>query len=141
MLTPHDVLEALNFDYRRRPELLQDVAQLHAGCMIVDKEVVVVIAVEVYVRAKFIDAYAKTKSHRPKERPSLAVGLFEEADGYGDKVKLKVGSNTVNILSTLYVPLRGDRAVSCGPSTSVAVEMIQTETARIFYRRGIFGCF
>ncbi|KAI9007882.1 hypothetical protein CLU79DRAFT_535526 [Phycomyces nitens] len=136
----HEVLQALNFDYRRRPELLQAVAQLHAGCMIVDKEVVVVIAVEVYARAKSIDAHAETNQKSLPQgtslyKSALAVGLFEEADGYGDKVKLKVGSNTMNILSTLSVPLRGVRVVDCGPSSSVAVEMIRPETARIFYRQ------
>lgn len=51
---PDNLLAALNYDVRRRTSLLEALAKLQAGTIIVDKEVILVLAGEAYGRAKAV---------------------------------------------------------------------------------------
>ncbi|KAI9475593.1 MAG: hypothetical protein EXX96DRAFT_620088 [Benjaminiella poitrasii] len=137
-----DLQDALNYGFRRRPSLLQAVAKLHTGLIVVDKSVILILVAEAYGRAKSIDVNAETNfkslphlTNSTVYHSSLCAGIFEEADGHAIKNKLKIGSKYMNVLSTLSVNLNHDRRVDIGPSTSASIKSIQPSSARIFYRQ------
>ncbi|ORY99313.1 hypothetical protein BCR43DRAFT_489075 [Syncephalastrum racemosum] len=143
---PNDLLAALNYDIRRRPGLLQAIAKLHAGAIIVDKEVILVLAAEAYGRAKAVDVHGETNLKTiPQPQGSaqypLTIGVFEEADGHGVKNKLKIGGQHMNILSTMSICLREEQCVDIGPATSVLADSIRPGCARLFFPRDSIRSF
>ncbi|CEJ05454.1 hypothetical protein RMCBS344292_19395 [Rhizopus microsporus] len=92
-----EILEHLNFDFRLDPALLYAVAKLHTGALIIDKEVVFCLAAEAYGRSKAVDIHGEADlkslpSPSNSVYKSLSVGVHEESDGNGSKLKLKIGS-------------------------------------------------
>ncbi|KAG0174616.1 hypothetical protein DFQ28_007647 [Apophysomyces sp. BC1034] len=99
-----ELLNALNMDFRLCPSLLHAVAVLHTGSLIITtNNALFTLTVEAYSRAKYLDSHGETNM---KSFPSfygslpngLSVGIHEEADGGAAKMKLKIGTKTMNVL-------------------------------------------
>ncbi|KAI8330103.1 hypothetical protein BC941DRAFT_441520 [Chlamydoabsidia padenii] len=137
-----NLLAALNYDVRRRPSLLQAMAKLHAGAIVVDKEVIVILAAEAYGRAKAVDVHGETNLKTiPQDAHQLMIGIFEEADSHGMKNKLKIGARHMNILSTMSVCLHQNPCIDIGPATSALIDTVRPGRARLFLRRDSIESF
>ncbi|ORX56913.1 hypothetical protein DM01DRAFT_1238258 [Hesseltinella vesiculosa] len=96
------LLAALNADFRFQPGLLKAVAELHAGAIVVDKDVTLALVCEAYARSKSVDVHSESLNlSLPSSNPSsaypstLTAGVFNEADGHGTKAKLKIASTSM----------------------------------------------
>lgn len=133
-----ELIENLNYDFRLCPTLLHAVAMLHTGCLIMHKDLIFVVTVEVYGQAKSIDIHAETSlksfpSVSGSPYDALSVGIHEEADGAGMKRKLKIASKTMTVLITLSASLSPQPTVNIGPERASTIEMINPSSARICY--------
>ncbi|ORX61964.1 hypothetical protein DM01DRAFT_1369885 [Hesseltinella vesiculosa] len=138
------LLAALNSDFRIEPHLLQAMAELHTGAIVLDKEVNLALVCEAYARSKSIDIHAESlnlslpPTNISSAYPStLTAGVFDEADGHGTKPKLKVARATRNVFVTMAAPLLRDRQVDVGPSSSPLT--LRPSKTRAFYQKNKVG--
>ncbi|KAI7854846.1 hypothetical protein BDC45DRAFT_440131, partial [Circinella umbellata] len=101
------------------PTLLHAVAQLHTSSIVsIGDELILLLTAEGYARSKGTDAHAETSMKSlPPDSSSLFVGVCEEADGSRSKDKLKIGSMSMNILSTMSVIIGSKMTINVGPKT------------------------
>lgn len=121
-----ELIECLNLDFRISSSLLDAVAVLHAGCIIVDEyNLVFTLTTEVYSSSKSLDAHAETNL-RSIPLPGnliydgLAIGIYQESDGGAAKKKLKIDSKSMNVHITMLVDVLKDK-ISIGPEISLSL--------------------
>ncbi|KAI8344578.1 hypothetical protein BC941DRAFT_464793 [Chlamydoabsidia padenii] len=113
---------------------------LHIGSLIITTDnAILTLTAEVYARAKCLDSPGETNM---KSLPSftslfpnlLSVGIHEEADGGAAKMKLKIGSKTMNVLITMSSLIKMKKVV-VGSETPISIgfhaTLYETNKAKI----------
>ncbi|CEG82089.1 hypothetical protein RMATCC62417_16212 [Rhizopus microsporus] len=123
-LGPHQeidatMLELLNYDFRLRFELIGLVPPLFCGALLHDSTTLLIIMYEVYSRHSSVDMHSEStefsvpgESSRYKNRMSCTT--YKKSDGGATKLKVIIGTKTINILITCSAEISTEPKITLG---------------------------
>ncbi|KAL0076278.1 hypothetical protein J3Q64DRAFT_1606017, partial [Phycomyces blakesleeanus] len=97
------VLDLLNYDFRLRSELIELIPPLFCSALLHDSITLLIITCEVYSHHSSVDIHSEsTESSVPSEssryKNHMSCTTYEKSDGGAMKLKLIIGTKTVNLL-------------------------------------------
>lgn len=141
-LGPHQeidtaLLELLSYDFRLRSELIGLVPSLFCGALLHDNITLLIITCEVYSRHSSVDMHSESaefsvldESSRYQNQKSCTT--YEKSDGGVMKLKLIIGTKTINLLITCSVEIFNDPKINIGPSVDFSHGAITNSNCKIY---------
>ncbi|KAI7892475.1 uncharacterized protein EV154DRAFT_562238 [Mucor mucedo] len=133
------VLETLiiNYDFRLRSELIGLIPSLFCGALLHDCITLLIITCEVYSRHSSVDIHSESaefsvpgESSRYKNRMSCTT--YERSDGGAIKLKLIIGTKTINLLITCSAEISTEPKINIGPGVEFGHGSITDSNCKIY---------
>lgn len=131
------VLDLLNYDFQLRSELIELIPPLFCGALLHDSITLLIITCEVYSRHSSVDIHSEStefsvpgESSRYKNR--LSCTTYEKSDGGATKLKLIIGTKTVNLLITCSAEISTEPKINIGPGVEFGHGSITDSNCKIY---------
>ncbi|KAG2207346.1 hypothetical protein INT47_006820, partial [Mucor saturninus] len=127
------ILETLNYDFRLRSELIGLIPSLFCGALLHDCITLLIITCEVYSRHSSVDIHSESaKFSVPGEssgyKNRMSCTAYERSDGGAMKLKLIIGTKTINLLITCSAEISTEPKINIGPG----VEFDHGQNSKIY---------
>ncbi|KAI7892469.1 uncharacterized protein EV154DRAFT_504536 [Mucor mucedo] len=130
-------LETLNYDFRLRSELIGLIPSLFCGALLHNCITLLIITCEVYSRHSSVDIHSESAEFsvpgefsRYKNRMSCTT--YERSDGGAMKLKLIIGTKTINLLITCSAEISTEPKINIGPGVEFGHGSITDSNCKIY---------
>lgn len=141
-LRPHQeidaaVLELLNYDFLLRSELIGLIPPLFCGALLHDSITLLVITCEVYSRHSSVDIYSESTEfsvpgESSKYKNYMSCTTYGKSDRGATKLKLIIGTKTINLLITCSAEISTEAKINIGPGVEFGHGSIKDSTCKIY---------